>query len=102
MADTRLVTFRSEAWSSVTLFRDVAEKLLHLMGHSGTIPSAIMATDVATALAKLTQQIGEAAPQAAPSTDGNEPPPVSLRQRAYPLIQLLRAAVDRKADVMWE
>jgi hypothetical protein len=36
-----LVTFRSEAYPSITMFGDVAVTLIKLMGHSGAVPSQI-------------------------------------------------------------
>ena len=41
-----LVTFRSNAWGNVTMFGDVAVTLLKMMGHSGTVPSTLLARDI--------------------------------------------------------
>ncbi len=38
-----LVTFSSDAYESITYFDKVAQRLLTLMGHSGTIPGALVA-----------------------------------------------------------
>jgi hypothetical protein len=40
-----LVTFTTEAYADITMFGDVAVALLKMMGHSGTVPSAIRAED---------------------------------------------------------
>ena len=104
-----LVTFHSKAWSSITMFGDVAATLLKLAGHSGTVPSALRAGDVPRALARLNQALAAAAPASAGkcsvavnSDDADEPPPVALQLRAYPLIQMLAAAAAQECDVMWE
>ncbi|MGP1676812.1 MAG: DUF1840 domain-containing protein [Burkholderiales bacterium] len=103
-----LVTFHSKAWSSVTMFGDVAVTLLKLAGHSGTVPSALLAGDIAAALARLRQGLAtvdqqEASePEASPMAEGEDTPPVGLQLRAYPLIQLLCAAAEQGCDVMWE
>ena len=34
--------------------------------------------------------------------DADAPPPVLLRQRAFPLIELLSAAAEQECDIMWE
>ena len=47
-----LVTFHTKAYANITMFGDVAKQLLELLGHSGTIPSAIKAEDVPAALAR--------------------------------------------------
>ena len=104
-----LVTFHSKAWSSITLFGDVATTLLKMAGHSGAIPSALLATDIPAALARLKQALATAEPekvskQSVPleADDPDTEAPVSLRLRAYPLIQLLSAAAEQGCDVMWE
>ena len=99
-----LVTFRTNAWANVTQFGDVAVALLKMMGHSGTIPSALLAADVPAALARLKEQLAASAPEPRrePRRDGDDAEtPVGLRQRAYPLIELLSAAAEQKCDVMW-
>lgn len=103
-----LVTFDSKAWSSVTLFGDVAVTLLKMMGHSGTVPGALRAAEIPAAIAKLQQALVVAGPEeknkqsAQPqATDPDAPPSVGLGLRAYPLIQLLSAAVQQDCDVLW-
>lgn len=109
-----LVTFHSKAYADITMFGDVAKELLHLMGHSGTVPSAIKAQDVPAALARLEAAImqrkrAEAAEAQETETSEREhdrgddaPRKVPLSHRALPLIELLRAAAARKVDVMWD
>ena len=103
-----LVTFLTNAYANITMFGDVAIRLLKLMGHSGTVPSAILAEDVPAALERLKAAIaadkaaGADTPPAGTQRDEAEEPPVSLANRALPLIELLEAAVKRKSDVMWD
>lgn len=105
-----LVTFRTKAYADITMFGDVAKQLLELMGHSGTVPSAIRAEDVPVALARLEAAIAQRrtvdaarAPDDDHGRDGYDAPrKVTLSQRALPLLELLRAAVARKHDVMWD
>ena len=105
-----LVTFRTKAYANITMFGDAAKQLLELMGHSGTVPSAIRADDVPAALARLEAAIaqGRAADAAKAleddrGRDGHDAPrKVTLSQRAVPLLELLRAAAASKNDVMWD
>lgn len=105
-----LVTFRTKAYADITMFGDVAKQLLELMGHSGTVPSAIKAEDVPAALARLEAAIAQRraadAAKAADedrATDGYDGPRrVTLAQRAVPLLELLRMAAAKKHDVMWD
>ena len=60
-----LVTFTTDAHADITMFGDVALAMLKMMGHSATVPGAILAADVPAALAKLTAAI-EAEKESAP------------------------------------
>ena len=104
-----LVTFHSKASGSITMFGDIAVTLLKLAGHSGTVPSALLAAQIPAALARLEQALPaagakvESMRRVAPGADeADAEPPVSSRQRAYPLMQMLSAAARRDCDVMWE
>jgi hypothetical protein len=99
-----LVTFSCPAYADITMFGEVAVRLLKLMGHSGTVPGALLAEDVPAALARLQAAIekekqlpDEQAPEAE-----DEEPAVSLPHRALPVIQLLKAAAKAKCNVMWD
>lgn len=99
-----LVKFDSEA-GSFTMNGDIAVQLLKAMGHSGTVPSAILAKDIPAAVARLKATVA-ASPAPAESSESEEKDQVevrvSLRQRAYPLIDLLTRAAEKGAEVMWK
>ena len=100
-----LVTFSCPAYADITMFGDVAVHLLKMMGHSGTVPSALLADDVPAALERLEAGVAAAGQAPAPgeaSQTEDEEPPVSLRHRALPLIELLKAAAKAECNVMWE
>ncbi len=97
-----LVTFTTDAYADITMFGDVAVALLKMMGHTGTVPSAILAEDVPAALSRLTAGV-EAEKEAPTIEDEDEDEPqVSLSNRALPLIDLLTAAAKDGCDVMWK
>ena len=108
-----LVTFRTKAHADITMFGHIGVQLLKLAGMTGTVPTAILAADVPAVLAKLesalgehAETVGDSAPGAAEARgsgardDGAAEPTVPLRTRALPLIELLRAAVAAKTDVV--
>ena len=98
-----LVTFSTNAYSDITLFGDVALSLLKMMGHSATIPGAILAADVPVALSRLTSAIN--AEKASPPDDKDEDrdeSEVSMAHRSLPLINLLTAAAKANSNVMWK
>ena len=99
-----LIQFRSNA-GNITMFGEVAIKLLKMMGHSGTVPSAILARDIPEALERLKRGVSEAPPEPPPQTEDDDPDreePVSLRLRAHPLIELLERCARNGYDVMWD
>jgi hypothetical protein len=101
-----LVTFSCPVYADITMFGDIAVRMIRAMGHSGTIPGALSAEDVPAALKRLktATQADEQSP--APAEDSEEgkddEPPVSFSLRAWPLIELLKAAEKAKSHVMWD
>jgi hypothetical protein len=97
-----LVTFRCKAYANITMFGDVAVRLLKMMGHSGTVPGALMPEDIPAALERLKAALAKTE-QVAPAGQADEDePPVSLSHRALPLIDLLEAAARQQTQVMWD
>jgi Domain of unknown function (DUF1840) len=97
-----LVTFTTKAYADITMFGDVAIAMLKMMGHSGTVPSALRAEDVPEALCQLKAAVAAGkAPPPHVDKDADEPP-VSTEHRAMPLIELLTAAARDNCGVMWK
>lgn len=101
-----LVQFDSSV-GGFTMFGDVAVQLLRMMGHSGTVPSAILAADIPAAIERL-QAALRSAPPPPPEPDDDKDqfgerkePRVSIHTRAVPLIDLLQRAAKRGSDVTW-
>ena len=99
-----LVTFTTDAHADITMFGDVALSMLKMMGHSATVPGAILAADVPAALSKLTAAIdAEKDIVAVEDQDQDEDEPVvSMANRALPVIDLLAAAAKADCNVMWK
>lgn len=97
----------------LTMLGETAVSLLRLAGHSGTVPGAILAADLPSALHNLQRGLvaagDEPSPPSAPKDDADEDedarerePAVTLRKRAVPLIDMLETAIARGSDLMWE
>lgn len=97
-----LVTFTTSAYADITMFGDVALHLLKLMGHSGTVPGALLAEDIPPALQRLEAAVEADKQSAEPEQWEEDDEKVSLAHRAFPLIKLLRAAALQDANVMWD
>jgi hypothetical protein len=97
-----LVTFTTDAYADITMFGDVALTMLKMMGHSATVPGAILAADVPVALRRLTAVIdaGKASPPVV-DKDADESG-VSMAHRGLPLINLFTAAANAYSNVMWK
>lgn len=105
----------STRYGRLTLLGDSAVTLLKLAGHSGTVPSAVLAADLPGFLARLRagldSQGGVASPppeqDARPADDeddgaGDRPDRVTLSMRAAPLVEMIENAIARGSDLMWE
>jgi hypothetical protein len=100
-----LVTFTTDAYADITMFGDVALALLKMMGHSKTVPGAILAADVPMALSRLKAAIRNTKNASTPVEQEGEDDAkqlVSIADRALPLINLLTAAAEAECYVMWK
>lgn len=89
-----------------------AVALVQALGHTGTVPGAVLAADLPAALAQLEHTLetsGHATPgYVPPPEDADESagrehdPPVALRTRAIPLVSMMRDAIRRGSDLMWD
>ncbi|MCG9553272.1 DUF1840 domain-containing protein [Vibrio sp. Isolate31] len=104
-----LITFSCKAHASVTMFGEVGLQFIKMLGHSGTIPGAIGATEVPQALNNLRTAIAAEQSQAVEQDDTDDDnedevaeAPVNIGSRAFPLVELLKAAIKEECEVMWE
>ncbi|MDR3441734.1 MAG: DUF1840 domain-containing protein [Legionella sp.] len=97
-----LVTFHSDAYENLTYFGDVAQKLLNLMGHSGTVPGAIKPQDLPEALSKLQNALAKANTNSSTQDDEDDEVDIDLAKRAIPLIKLLQASIKDDCNVLWD
>ena len=105
-----IVRFSTRA-GALTMHGDAAVALLRAMGHSGTVPGAILAADLPAAVASLRRSLEEQAraapvaaepPEEGADEDEERQPPVTLSMRAVPLIDMIETAIARDSDLMWE
>ncbi|HQR19930.1 MAG TPA: DUF1840 domain-containing protein [Burkholderiaceae bacterium] len=108
-----LVVFRSKAAGEIFMFAETARRIFEIVGRSEAARGVITAEQVPDALQRLVAAVEleradiKAAAAAADQKDrrgADEPAaaaPISLGQRAFPLIEMLRAAQKKKVDVTW-
>jgi hypothetical protein len=105
-----LITFSCDAYPNTTYFGEVAQTLLNMMGKSGNVPGALLAEDVPKALERLQSAVEKLKAESPVKTSGKgdteqedwKDKPVTLAQRALPLIELLTAAANAHCNVMWD
>ena len=109
-----LITFKSKAAADIVMYKEHAQRILNLLGKD-VDRGIIVHADAKTAIATIEAAIAES--RAHPisqqvnddiSTQGNEDnhdphsvETVSFASRAYPLLQMLRAADEQGRDVVW-
>ena len=106
-----LVKF-STRFGQLLMLGEPAVALLKLGGHSGTVPSAVLAADLPEFLRRLRaglevhgDELSPLPPPPEPThEDADEPRerPITLRLRAVPLLDMVATAIQRKSDLMWE
>ena len=98
-----LITFKTKSYANITMFGDVATKMLEMMGYGTSVPGAIVSADVAQALGNLLSGLEFVMEVVEPAGDAeDDQPAVSLHTRAVPLIELLQSAIDDENHVRWE
>jgi hypothetical protein len=106
-----LVKF-STRFGQLLMLGEPAVALLRLGGHSGNVPSAVLAPDLPHFLGRLRQglelhgdELSPPPPPRDPARDDEDEPrerPVSLRLRAVPLLDMVATAIQQESDLMWE
>jgi hypothetical protein len=102
------IIFKSKHSPNVMMLETVARELIHLMGHSGTVPGALAAEDIPAALERL-EQAARATPDRpleadrdGSESDDDREPAISMAHRALPLIEMLKSAVKEDDYVIWD
>jgi hypothetical protein len=108
-----LVVFRSKAAGEIFMFAETTRRILEILGRPDAARGVITAEQVPDALNRLVaavEQEKEQARQAAAAAEQDDrrgqegsagEVAITLGQRAFPLIEMLRAAQKRQVDVTW-
>jgi rubrerythrin len=108
-----LITFKSAAEADVLMLAEHARPLLKIIGKDGDDPKGIVTVEqLPDAITRLRAAIeADKARHAAPTEEEEEAAketgqtgmaaPVTLAQRAYPLLALMESSLKEKAPVTW-
>jgi len=111
-----LITFKSKAAAEVTMYEQHARRILDLFGKD-VKRGVITAAETPSAIARLEAEIAESRlhpvsdevvhdidahhGDQGDDNDHEDPQIVTFATRAYPLLEMLRAARTDNADVLW-
>ncbi len=101
-----LYEFRSKAGGTVVMTQPVAERLLEIIGKPPARAGVFEPEQLPAAIAAIEAAVAREKPVSVDEDDEQQALPpmaraVSLRQRAWPLLELFRAALAREQRVTW-
>ncbi|MDN4055995.1 DUF1840 domain-containing protein [Massilia sp. YIM B02763] len=110
-----LITFKSKAYPNVLMYQEHAKRILDLL-HKDSDRGVITAAEATQAVKLLENEIEESRKHQATDeleedvkahhgdnadAEHEQVQTVSFSTRAYPLLEMLRAARDQSSDVLW-
>ncbi len=94
--------FKSKATGDLIMLGPHGDQVLRLMGREPAAQGIIEPVAMAAALAALQDAVAaEAAAAARDAPDPDQPRAVALRQRVWPMVEMLRRAQGAGAAVVW-
>jgi hypothetical protein len=108
-----LITFKSAAAADVLMFGDHGKAILKILGKDGDDPQGIVTVEqLPDAIARLRAAIAADKASRSQPTDAEEEAareagqsgmaaPVSLAQRAYPLLAMMEDSLKERTPVTW-
>jgi hypothetical protein len=109
-----LVVFRSKAAGEIFMFAETARRIFAIIGKADSARGVISAAQVPDALARLAAAVEEEKQQLEQAREARDEAErrgeadgqaaaqaITLGQRAYPLLEMLRAAQKKNVDVTW-
>ena len=97
------VTFHTPSHAAVVYTDNVGVAMLKLMGRTGNVPGALDADHVPAALDTLRQRLkAEAETESGAAAADDDAAPIGAGTRAFPLLELLEAAIAAGDYVSWD
>ncbi len=93
--------FKSPATGDLIMLGPQGDQLLRLLGREPAAQGIVEAADMPAALQVLQAAIAAAEAPAADATQDNPAPAVGLRQRLWPMVEMLRRAQAADVAVVW-
>ena len=95
--------FKSKATGDLIMTQPVGDRVLSLIGKTPSAQGIIEVDQMAAAVSALEAAVAVEAPN--PANDGDDASPradtVSLRQRVWPMVDMLKRALAEKQPIVW-
>lgn len=104
-----LYKFKSKASGDVIMTADIGDRLMSIMGRQPAGQGIFLPEQMTAAMAALEQAVAQEdavrrEAEAEAAAEGRTLPPakgVSLRQRAWPLIDMMKRALAENVEIVW-
>jgi hypothetical protein len=97
--------FKSKAAGDVIMLSPNGDQVLRLIGKEPAAKGIIEPAAMQAAIAALEQAVAaDEAARAEPCNDADNPAPrdrVSLRQRAWPMVEMMKRAMAARQEIVW-
>ena len=94
--------FKSKAAGDLIMTQPVVERVLALIGKADTPQGIIEVDQLPAAIAALEAAVAAEAPRSADDDDGaGRADRVSLRQRVWPMVEMMKRALAEKQPIVW-
>ena len=95
--------FKSQATGDLIMTQPVGDRVLSLIGKSASAQGIIEVDQMAAAMGALEAAVAAESPK--PSNDEGDASPkadtVSLRQRVWPMVEMMKRALAEKQPIVW-
>ena len=94
--------FKSRATGDLIMTQPVGDRVLALIGKANTPQGIIEVDQMPAAIGALESAVAAESPSAAGADDaGGKADKVSLRQRAWPMVEMMKQAMAEKQPITW-
>jgi Domain of unknown function (DUF1840) len=93
-----LYKFKSKAGGDVIMTGPHGDQLLRLLGREPAAQGILLPQDLPPAIAALEAAV---AAEELPVDDDAQPRPIGLRQRAWPLLEMMKRARAQDKEIVW-
>ena len=98
-----LYKFKSQATGDLIMTQPIGDRVLSLIGKSPSAQGIIDVDQMPAAISALESAVAAESPKPADDTDDSSPraDSVSLRQRVWPMVEMLKRAAAEKQPITW-